>query len=132
MPKFLTLYLKTRVNVGGLRPKPNPVIGVIRNNDTDIELQLRDYSNDKLVIDLAGHDVAFTVREEKYSDDHLIIKQTGDGGITVDTEEEGKVVVHLTAEDLDLMATDYWYDLSLIDAGDNVTTHTVGKIKVLQ
>ena len=132
MPDFMTIYLKTRINVGGLMPKPNPVIEVARANDKCLDLQLRDYANDKLVIDLTGFDVAFIVREEKYSLDHLILKQTVDGGITVDTVEEGKIIVSFTAEDLDLPATDYWYDLSLIDALDNVTTHTVGKFKLLQ
>lgn len=132
MSNFMTIYLKTRINVGGLKPKPNPVIEVARANDKSLDLQLRDYANDKLVINLASCDVAFILREEKYSDDHLIIKQTADGGITVDSAVEGKIIVHLTAEDLDLPATDYWYDLSLIDTLGNITTHTVGKFKLLQ
>ncbi len=132
MADFLTLYLKTRVNVGGLRPKPIPTIEVARANDKDIDIQLRDYANDKLAIDLDSCDVTFVLREEKYSDDYLVIKQTTDGGITVDTEEEGKITIHLAAEDLDLPATDYWYDISLIDADGDITTNTAGKFKVLQ
>ncbi len=132
MPDFMTMYLKTRVNVGGLRPKPNPVLETARANDKDIDLQLRDYAADKLAIDLSGCDIAFIVRPEKYGSDPVILKETGDGGITIVSTEEGKITVHLSVTDLDLPATDYWYDLSLIDSDNNVTTHTAGIFRVLQ
>jgi hypothetical protein len=131
MPNHVTIYMKTRVNVGGLKPRPIPVLEVGRANDRVIDLQLRDYSNDKLVIDLDEHDIAFVVREEKYDPTVLLLKQTSDGGITVESEEEGKINVILSAEELDLPATDYWYEISMIDASDNVTTQPLGKFKIV-
>jgi hypothetical protein len=132
MPDYISIYLKTRVNVGGMKPSPIPVLEVGRANDRVIDLQLRDYSNDKLVIDLTSHDVAFVVREEKYDPTVLLLKQTGDGGITVESAVEGKINVILSAEELDLPATDYWYEISVIDASDNVTTQPLGKFKIVQ
>jgi hypothetical protein len=124
--------MKTRVNVGGLMPRPIPVLEVNRASDKIIDLQLRDYSNDKLVIDLDGHDIAFVVREEKYNATVVLLKQTVDGGITVETEEEGKINVNFTAEELDLPETDYWYEINMIDASNNVTIQPLGKFRVIR
>ncbi len=132
MPDHITIYMKTRVNVGGLKPRPIPVLEAGRANDRVIDLQLRDYSNDKLVIDLAGHDIAFAVREEKYDPTVLLLKQTGDGGIAVESAVEGKINVIFSAAELTLPATDYWYEISMIDGDNNVTTQPLGKFKILQ
>ncbi len=132
MPNHINIYMKTRVNVGGLLPAPIPVLEVNRASDKSIDLQLRDYSNDKLVIDLTGHDIAFVVREEKYNPTVVLTKQTGDGGITVESVEEGKINVNLTAEELSLPETDYWYEINMIDASDNVTIQPLGKFRVIR
>jgi hypothetical protein len=132
MPNHINIYMKTRVNVGGLLPVPIPVLEVNRASDKSIDLQLRDYSDDKLVIDLTGHDIAFVVREEKYNPTVVLTKQTGDGGITVESAVEGKINVNFTAEELDLPETDYWYEINMIDASNNVTIQPLGKFRVIR
>jgi chitodextrinase len=40
--------------------------------------------------------------------------------------------VNFTAEELDLPETDYWYEINMIDASDNVTIQPLGKFRVIR
>jgi len=114
--KRINIYLRTRINEGGLHYKPGPVIQARQNSDLTLNLALKDLSSGKNPINLPGlgvFNVDFIVRKLKYpisGADILIARECS-------WVDSGYVVATLTYDDLAITATDYWYDILVKSQG---------------
>jgi len=119
------------MNNSVLHPQPPVGIKVPRSSDVTLNLMLVDLGNNKSPIDLSGRDITFTVRREKYSDNTTVIeKQIGDG-ITIDPQNNGYVNVALTAAELTLLPTEYWYDIAISSPTGGIIRHSLGKFTLM-
>jgi len=126
---YKNIYFRTRINEAGIRAVAAPVLEVARENSKHFDFQCRDLSDNKAFIDLTSMTVSFVIREKKYEYDPLIEKESGDGIDIVDAET-GLITIELTADDMDIPVTDYFYDL-VIEDEDERHSITTGIFRVL-
>ena len=99
---------------------------VYQKNDLLLDLQLQDEdSND---IDLSGSDIYFKVVE---GNTVYFIKNLEDG-ITVTNASEGKIEIDITANDTDINAGRYSYELLVIDELGNRYTAKQNGFRILK
>jgi len=125
------VFMRHSMNNSVLHPQPPAGMRVPRASDVTLELILVDLGNDKDPIDLSGRNVTFTVKREKYSDNTEVIEKSLGNGITVDPLNLGCVNVALTAEELSLLPTEYWYDISISTPTGGIIRHSLGKFVLM-
>jgi hypothetical protein len=125
------VFMRHSMNNSALHPQPPAGMRVPRASDVTLELILVDLGDDKSPIDLDGRDITFTVKREKYSDNTEVIEKTLGNGITADPLNLGHVDIALTAGDLTLLPTEYWYDISISTPTGGVIRHSLGKFVLM-
>ena len=99
---------------------------VYQKNDLLLDLQLQDENGDD--INLQGADIYFKVVE---GNTVHFIKNLEDG-ITVTNASEGKMEVNITADDTDIDAGRYSYELLVIDELNNRYTAKQNGFRILK
>lgn len=127
---FMNIYIRTRINETGRRPRPIPVFEMPRLNTKHLDLQIRDLANQKVAMNLIAADIDFYIFDKKYDGNILVHKSVGDGIVKV-MPDIGAITITLTPSDLNLQAGTYWYDL-VINNSDEISSHTFGKLRLLQ
>jgi len=144
--KHINIYLRTRINEGGLHYKPGPVIEARQYSDLVLNIQFLDLSSDKSPINLNMTHVRFIVRKHKYpvSNDDILIDLHSNSGITHKSVHQGIASVNIISEILTIPTTDYWYDVLLYEvqeedlfansnaSGDDIKRPPLGVFKVVK
>ncbi len=125
------VFMRHSMNNSVLHPQPPAGMRVPRASDVTLELLLVDLGDNKSPIDLTEREITFTVKREKYSDNTVVLEKTLDNGITTDPLNLGHVDVALTAEELTLLPTEYWYDISISTPTGGVIRHSLGKFVLM-
>jgi hypothetical protein len=127
------IYVRSAMDNMTMHPLPVALFKLPRSGDTTLQLIAVDLGDDKEPLALTGATITFTVRKRLYpdgEDDIMFIKSTGDG-ISLVSGSVGYFNISLTAEDLDIAPTQYWYDLTIESAGGNTYRQAMGKLMLL-
>jgi len=144
--QYLSIFLRTRINEGGLHYKPGPVIEARQYSDLVLNMQFLDLSSGKSPVNLTATHVRFIVREHKYpvSGDDILIDLHSHSGITHKSVNKGLARVNVSSDQLNLPTTKYWYDVLLFEVqeldllaldnanGDETTRPPLGIFKVVK
>lgn len=86
------------------------------------------FKSNGVTVDITDTIVYFTVKEKMKDDDvDAVIKKD----ITNHTDpENGKTLIELTADDTDLPAKSYYYDMAYKDVDDNKVILVYGRLKI--
>lgn len=111
--QYLSIFLRTRINEGGLHYKPGPIIEARRCSDLNLLFRVNDLANDKAPVDLDLTNIRFIVRKNRYpkSVNDIIIDLTTHRGVYHPYNTRGVIRVELSSENLNIQTTDYWYDI---------------------
>lgn len=129
----INIMLKYDLNSSSMRPAPVPFIVHPRNTSANLEFYVTDLGNEKEAMDLTNYEVFFYILPVKYMTDDdtpLVAKARGEG-ITVDLDNLGYVDIELTAEDLDIAATDYWYKFRVESETGEIIGQPLGQFRLL-
>ncbi len=132
MPR-ISVFIRPVINVSTMHPLPVADLKLPRGTDVTLQIQVLDVGNDKERYDLTGCEVEFIARKEKYPVDEtevLFIKTT-ENGVVIDEEAAGYLEISLTAEDLDLLPTYYWYDFNIITLTGEIIRQPRGRLILL-
>ena len=109
---MVDIYVRTVINSAGLHYVPNKTLLARKDSDFEIDIVIKDLSNNKEPLDLTDKTVEFIVRKNRHpvsQFDILLYEayvfQVGQGG------ENGKVTLKIPHSLMDLPASEYWYDL---------------------
>lgn len=101
---------------------------IIKRDDSDFQLTFKDIDGN--AIDLTNGVVFFTVKKVKIDTDvNAIIKKEI---TTFDDASSGIALLSLTAEETDISAGDYWFDIQLKDSNGKITSSSAGRFLVMQ
>ncbi len=131
----ILIYMRNIVNNSSMVPVPVTEFILPRASDVSLELLIVALGDDKEPFDLTGADVEFTVRKNKHYFDSsdILIEKVTNGGIYInqDHADEGWVDIDLTADDLDLPASRYYYDLQITNVESQVVRQSMGRFTLL-
>jgi len=101
-----------------------------RGDSYPLELTIKDKSSG-LVIDLTGYSFKFTVDSKENPADETTNLFVVDGVLDGDPTT-GKISFTPTASNTDLSPKDYYYDVQMTDASNNIRTIAKGRFKITQ
>ncbi len=131
----INIYMRNIVNNSSMVPVPITEFILPRASDVTLELLVVALGDDKNPFDLTGADVEFTIRKHKHyiDDDDIVVQKVTNGGIYVDQDHAdlGWLDIDLTAEDLELAASRYYYDLSITNVESQTVRQAMGKFTLL-
>lgn len=131
----VNIYLRNMINNSSMVPIPITQFITPRCSDVTLQLLIVNLGEDKEPLDLDGAEIDFIIRKNRHycDDSDILVHKTINNGVYVETDyaSDGWVDVDLTANDLDLAACRYYYDLRIVNNEDQLIRQAMGKFTLL-